>query len=431
MPDAAATTSDRRLTLLMTEGSSISARQILYDLRGHTIDVLDPNPLCQCRFSNLVRRWYRCPSFTDDPCGFLSCLGSRLRAGRYDALVPPHDEVFLLSRVRESLRKLVALAIPDFAVIALLQSKLQFHALANELGLPQPEADVLTDSREADQWRDFPRYAKLDFGTAGQTVRLVHDRQELSAAINDFQEHGWWSPGMPILMQKPATGRQGFVRAIFRQGELMAHHATVLRRRGVGGAAVAKVGARHAAVAEHMRRLGSRLAWHGPLFCDYFHDEATDTPQYIEANPRIGDSANATFSGVNLVQRWVDVALERDMSPLSVAQPGVRSHAGMLVLLSEAMEGAGRRALWEELWRQRRGAGLYENSLDELTRPKEDPLSAVAFAWIAGRLLVRPASVQAMVRSTVANYALTAEAAQRIGEMPLEQLTACLAAGET
>ncbi|HEY3392551.1 MAG TPA: hypothetical protein VGK58_07580 [Lacipirellulaceae bacterium] len=427
MSEAAAKSPDRRLSILMTEGSSISARQILYDLGPqHTIDVLDPDPLCQCRISTLVRRWHRCPSFTAEPCGFLKCLGERLRRGCYDVLLPPHDEVFLLSRVREPLRQLVRVAIPDFNVITILQSKLQFHALANELQLPHPETHVLADRREIDQWSEYPRYAKLDFGTAGQTVRLVQSRRELEAALRDFEEHGWWSPGMPILMQKPATGAQGFVRAIFQHGGLVAHHATVLLRRGVGGAAVAKVGARHPVVEEHMRRLGERLGWHGALFCDYFYDEASQMPQYIEANPRIGDSSNATFSGLNLTQRWVDVAMERDVPPQPAADPGVRSHAAMLVLMSQALEGASRGALLSELRQQFLRRGLYENSRDELTRPKNDPLSAVAFGWIAARLLMRPGSVHGMVRRTVANYALTAEAAQRIRELPLEKLSGSL-----
>jgi hypothetical protein len=427
MLDAAAYSPERRLSILMTEGSSISARQILYDLgRRHTIDVLDPDPSCQCRVSTLIRRWHPSPSFTADPCGFLRCLGERLRYGRYDLVLPPHDEVYLLSRVRQPLRRMVRIAIPEFDVITVLQSKLQFHALAKELQLPQPEAHVLADQQEIDRWSDYPRYAKLDFGTAGQTTRLVQSRTELEAALRDFERHGWWSPGMPVLMQKPATGAQGFVRAVFQHGRLIAHHATVLRRRGVGGAAVAKTGVRHPVVEEHMRRLGERLRWHGALFCDYFYDEATQTPQYIEANPRIGDSANATFSGLNLMQRWVDVAMDCDVPPSPPARPGVRSHSAMLILMSQSIEGASRRALFSELWRQLLRRGLYENSRDELTRPIDDPLSGVAFGWIAARLLLKPSSVHGLVRQTVANYALTAEAAQRIRDLSLETLTASL-----
>jgi predicted ATP-grasp superfamily ATP-dependent carboligase len=353
-------------------------------------------------------------------------LGERLRSGRYDVLIPPHDEVFLLSRVQDALAQKAAVAIPDFNYITLLQSKIQFYELAKEIDLPQPDAQVIADQQEFDCWNDYPRFVKLDFGTAGQTVRLVHDRHELMKALRDFQEHGWWQPGIPMMMQKPATGSQGFVRAIFRRGELVAHHATVLLRRGVGGAAVAKAAVAHPRVAEHMRRLGARLQWHGALFCDYFYDEASGLPQYIEANPRIGDSANATFSGVNLTQQWVNVARSDDVRPLPTANAGVRSHSGMLILMSLALEGAGRTELWRELRKQRRGQGLYEGSRDELTRPNQDALSALAFGWIAARLLIRPASAHGLVRRTVANYALTAEAAQRIREIPLEKLLACL-----
>src|SRR4051812_36002702 len=125
MTDQPAT--DKQLKILLTEGSSISSRQLLYDLGpNHTIDILDPSRLCLSRFSRYVRKWYRCPSFGKDPHGFLKCLSERLRAEAYDVLLPPHDEVFLIARVREALEKFVALAIPDFDLIERLQSKLQF-----------------------------------------------------------------------------------------------------------------------------------------------------------------------------------------------------------------------------------------------------------------------------------------------------------------
>ena len=417
----------RRLKILITEGSSISARQAIYDLGPrHTIDICDPSRLCQCRFSRLVRRWHRAPSFTEDPCGFLRFLGKRLSAEPYDVVMPLHDEVFLLSRVRDELSKRVGIAVPEFSNLEILQSKIRFHELLKELDLPQPGADVLADKPELDAWTDFPRYVKADYGTASQAVRLVHDQLELQAALADFEKHGWWSPGVPIFLQVPATGNQFFVRAVFQRGRLVAHHATVMLLRGVGGAAVSKVGVNHPIVAQHMQRFGERLKWHGVLFCDYFYDEATQTPSYIEANPRIGDSANATFSGVNLCQQWVDVAMGREVEPLPAARPGMRSHAALLILMSKALEGAGRRELWRELQRARADTDLYDDSRDELTRPAEDRLSIVPFAWIAGRLLLNPVAAERVVRSTVANYALNTEAAKRIREFPREELAACL-----
>ncbi len=73
------------------------------------------------------------------------------------------------------------------------------------------------------------------------------------------------------------------------------------------------------------------------MFLDYFYDEAAQTPLYIEADPRIGDTANATLSGSDLCQRWVDVAMNRATEPLPSAESGVRSHAGFLILMSRAV----------------------------------------------------------------------------------------------
>lgn len=416
-----------RLKILLTEGSSISARQMLFDLGPHhTIDILDPDAMCQCRFSRFVRRWYRCPSFSRDPCGFLNCLGERLRLGEYDVLVPPHDEVFLLSRVREALAKRVALAIPDVAAVEILQSKLQFLTIAREIDLPHPETHVITDNRELAAWSNFPRFVKLDYGTAGQTVRLVHDRRELDAAIATFREQGWWAEGTPVLLQQPADGLQGFVRALYRHGNLVASHASVLRLRGVGGSAVARVSVDHPTVTEHMRRLGERLNWHGVLFADYFYDEASQIPYYIEANPRIGDSANATFSGTHICGQWVDVALGREPRQNTPPLQGIRSHSAILILMSRALEGASRRDLLSEMFKQQHKTDIYENSQDELTRVGDDWLSALPYFWVATRLLASPATAQKMVRRTVANYALTATAAQRIRDLPLDTLLASL-----
>src|ERR671936_61584 len=67
-----ATSPAGRLSILFTEGASLSARQSLYPLGGrYSIDVMDPDPLCQCRFSSFVGRFIRSPSFAKQPVEFL------------------------------------------------------------------------------------------------------------------------------------------------------------------------------------------------------------------------------------------------------------------------------------------------------------------------------------------------------------------------
>jgi hypothetical protein len=420
-------TSKRRLKILLTEGSSISSRQLLYDLGPrHTIDILDSNPLCLSRFSRFVRRWYRSPSFGVDPLSFLKCLGDRLRAEKYDVLLPTHDESFLIARVGEAIQERVAIAIPDFAVIERLQSKLQFLKICQELRLPHPETHVLSSERELQEWHEFPSFVKLDYGTAGQTVKLVHDRSELCAAIEEFRKLHLWSEGVPLLIQRPSEGTQSVFRGIYRRGELLSQHISVLRLRGVGGSAVARQSAIHLNVVEHMRSFGRELRFHGPLFADYFYDEAKQLPSYIEANPRIGDTANDLFSGHRAGQHWVDVALGNVPLVDDSMKAGVRSHSAMLVLMSRALDGAGRGQLLREMAAQKAGSGIYEGSEEELTRFRDDRPSVIPYMWVAARLLARPAAARKIVANTVSNYALTAEAGERIRRIPVEELMTAL-----
>src|SRR5262249_43266875 len=156
---------------------------------------LDPSPLCQCRFSRFVRRWHRCPRFSDDPCGYLSCLGRRLRAHHYDVIFPPHDEVYLLARVRDVLSQRAHIAIPEFSAVAQLQSKARFISLLEELRLPYPTTEIVCQRAELESWNGFPIYLKLDTGTAGSGVRLVRDRAELRTAIESFENEHKWQEG--------------------------------------------------------------------------------------------------------------------------------------------------------------------------------------------------------------------------------------------
>src|SRR5262249_53414600 len=152
------------------------------------------------------RRWFRCPRFAEDPCGYLAVLGKRLRARHYDVIFPPHDEVYLLARVRDALSQRAAIAIPDFSAVALLQSKVKFISLMQELELPTPETHTVSTRSEFERWSDFPCYVKLDTATAGRGVQLVNDGRDLIAAIERFGGEGQWREGEPVLLQKPAKG---------------------------------------------------------------------------------------------------------------------------------------------------------------------------------------------------------------------------------
>jgi len=413
----------RRVRVLLTEGSSLSARQLLYGIGPFCdIDVLDPNPLCQCRFSSYVRRWIRSPSFAAQPQAFLEFLSRQLVGSQYDVLLPTHDQVYLLSRFYGSLAAQVGLALPDFGALEKLQDKARFKRLLDELGLPQPQATMVRSRAELDRHWHYPFYLKLAHSTAGAGVFYIVDRASLDDRIGKLEHDGLLNGQSEMLIQQPAVGVQATVQAVFDHGRPVAIHAFESRQLGVGGMSSARVSVDHPLVREHITQLGRHLAWHGAMFLDYFYDHQTNRPQYIEANPRIGETVNALLSGVNLPEMLLRVS--RGESPRSVpaGKPGIRTQSFMMILMSMAFDGGGRCDLIRELHRFRSGQGLYENSQDELTRPSVDPLSRLPQTWIAAQLLLWPALARRIVAKTVKNYSLPEAAINSIKALPLNLL---------
>jgi predicted ATP-grasp superfamily ATP-dependent carboligase len=405
------------LRILLAEGSSLSARHTLSALGplGHAIDVCDARPaLCLARFSRYTRRLFRCPPFAADPAGYLEFVLARMRADRYDVLFPTHDQAFLLSRFREDLRKLTGLAVPAFDAMCRMQSKADFVRVLSELALPYPATMVCTGPAGIPGSVSFPAYVKLAHSTAGCGVWLVTSQQELAAAFAQVSRN----IGGEFLIQQPARGSFCVAQSVFQQGRLVAAHCYEARAQGIGGSAWARTSVSHPIVIDHLERLGRHLAWHGALMLDYFYDSSTG-PAYVDSNPRIGETMNATLSGVNLCEALVRVSRGEEVERYPESRAGVRTHSLMMSLMALAQKTRSRRALLSELNAARAGHGEYTESDEDLTRFRDDRRSLIPAAYLAGKLLLNPASADRVVQQTVDNYALSEAAVERILAVPL------------
>ena len=332
-----------RLKVLLTEGSSTSARQTLYALgrRGYTIDVCDPQRLCLGRFSRFVRRWYLCPSFTADPLGYLDFLSGRLCRERYDVLFPVHDQVYLLARFPEVVRGLAAVALPPQEAIVQLQSKAAFSRLLSALGMPQPCTSIMGDPAALAAVREFPCYVKLAYSTAGRGVWRADNQYALQDVIHALQASD--EACGEIVVQRTVGGIFHVAHAVFQHGELVAAACSRARAAGVGGSAHARQSVAQPTVCEDVARLGRHLAWHGALHIEYFCDPTTGNPVYIEVNPRIGETMNATLAGLNLCDIMVHVSLGDERRRGLFCKEGTRTHSVLMSLMAKAESGQGRR----------------------------------------------------------------------------------------
>jgi predicted ATP-grasp superfamily ATP-dependent carboligase len=412
-----------RLRILFTEGASLSARQTLYPLGPlHDIDVIDPDPLCQCRFSNFVRRFRRSPSFAKQPEEFLEFVFRLVKNGQYDVLFPTHEQVYLLSRFRDAFAPYVSVALPEFAALERMQNKASFSRLLSELQLPQPETVICRRRRDFERpWR-FPFYLKLAHSTAGGGVFFIENESTLRQQLAALGQANYFATGSEILAQQPARGILSTVQAVFNQGDLVGIHSFEARRLGVGGMSTARVGAHHPLVREHVKKLGKYLGWHGPFFIDYFYDRQSGQPEYIEANPRIGETVNAMLSGINLPELVVRIARGEPPTSATRSRVGVRTHNLLMILMSAAYDGQGRRSLLREMGRCVARRGLYENSEDELIRTHDDRRSRLTRFWVATQLMAHPRMARRIVTKTVKNYSLPEAEVSAIKRLPLNFL---------
>jgi biotin carboxylase len=334
-----------------------------------------------------------------------------LKEDRYDVLFPSHDQVYLLARFPELVQGLAACALPPLDGLEKMQSKAAFTRLLDALSLPHPPTVIVSNPVELDREWSFPCYIKLAYGTAGTGVWYVRERPELEQLVSQLAKE---SSGFDqeILVQQPGQGTFSVTQSVFREGQLIAAHSYKARALGVGGSARCRESVSHPMVTRHLAHLGEALRWHGALHVEYLYDEHTDQPAYIDANPRIGETMNATLSGTNLCQLLVQISLGVPTGVPAPSRIGTRTHSLLTSVLAAA--NGGRRTIATEWWQTFRHRGLYAGSEEELTRLREDWISAIPLVAVTAQLLARPAAAHRIVRASVENYGLSAAAAAKI-----------------
>ena len=407
-----------RLRVLLSEGSSLSSREIISVLgpAGHHLDVMDPNPWCLARLSRWVSRVVRCPAVGRDPLGYLNAVNAQLRKRTYDVLLPTHEQAYLFARLRDRLVPDIGLAVADPGAFAALQSKVACAQLLEQLELPQPRFQLLSDPTELDGWV-YPYWLKASFSTAGQGVRQVRDERERGQALAAL-----WPSAGGMLVQAPARGVYGQVQALFDRGRLIAAHTCIATATGIGGSAAGRISVDHQPARAAATKLGAALSWHGGLTLDFFWDRAGPGRgvgggiQFLECNPRTVEPGNAVASGVPIPQLQLALSLGEPFDgPPLVGRPGVRTHSLIGICLGAADRSGRRGPVLAELAGAIGRRGVYRGGREILTPILSDPPSGLALAFVLGRLLVSPLSAAKLASSSVAAYSLSPGAVEAIG----------------
>jgi hypothetical protein len=381
--------------LLFLEGSSLTSRETLTVLltEKYKVDVLSPDRFSIAAFSRLTHMLTTVDVNTS-PLTYLKQVGELLQKKNYVAILPTHEEGWLLANGKNFLSSDLPIALSEAEVFKEVAGKIAFAELADKLDLPVPEWEYVTDLESIHL--PYPYWLKADYGTAGRSVYKITSETDLKSLVKvlSIDNERW-------MAQQDIAGQYGQVQAVFSHGKLLAVHSSIKIGSGAGGSAAARLSIESVATREHIEKIGQHLKWHGGLTLDFISHN--HQPYYIECNPRMVEPANAYKAGVNFPKILIDLAQGKESkSGISLGKPGVKTHSLLALVIGTAERTQSRRKIWQTI----REWLFKSDSAEVLTPIRKDLPSVIPLVVIAIRLLLNPKSVKKLVAHTVDHYSV-------------------------
>lgn len=311
-------------TVLLSEGASLSARQIAtaLSLAGYRLELCDPDPHCLTRLSGLIDTFHRSPSFAAEPERYLDFVLDLCRTRAIDVVLPCHDQTLLFAAFADRFPAHVGLALPAYSSIASVVSKTGFREALSRLGLSQPASEVVHSREAFERIANPPRYAKTAIGTASTGVWRIESEADKTFAADEITSLDGWRNG--VVVQQLTAGRLERVQGVFDRGKLVAAHGYWQVVAGHGGGDAIKEGLLRPELRAALEKLGTVLHWHGAMSLDYLWSDEVGA-NIIDCNPRLVEPMNGVYSGINLADALVRVSL-REAVPDAAPVYGRRSH---------------------------------------------------------------------------------------------------------
>jgi predicted ATP-grasp superfamily ATP-dependent carboligase len=404
----------RKPKILLSEGSSLSSREAItaLGLAGHRVELVSSDAMCLGRFSRFVDRVHRAPASGVDPDGYLAAVIEAVKLGNINALLPVHEQAYLFAAARKQLPASLGMALADFEAFEQVQSKAGLTALLTRLNVPQPLTEIVRSADAFAAERPYPFFVKAAFGTASTGVWRVRDVRQRDALRLQLEQQSAFAEG--LLVQAAVIGALERTQAVFDRGRLLACHIYRQLEEGPGGGDVLKISVNRTEVRTIVERIGATLNWHGALSFDYILDDATGTPHFIDANPRLVEPMNAWLSGVDLPGALLQISLGGAPPVQPFGREGVLTRLGLMGLLDAARQRGRRRDILREIGLLASATGRYRGSREELVPLLTDPWCAVPIGVVVARLLLAPAAAARFSDTTVAAYSLTPAAIDRL-----------------
>lgn len=312
-----------------------------------------------------------------------------LSTGRFDVLLPIHEQGLVFARFPERIPAGVGIALPSFHAYWSALDKARFSRLLSELGVPQPGTRIFPAGFRQDDIEP-PVVIKLSTSTASRGVKVVRTRAELQDAWHEIATG-------EVLAQEFVRGPLEHAQAVFDRGRFIAMHGYRQIVAGAGGGEAVKESVYRPAVRDAIQAIATRLEWHGAISFDYILDG--QIPRFVDCNPRLVEPMSAHLAGTDLIGLLVAISCGKHPSEAPHGRVGLRTRLAIQAMLGSALRTNSRVELLAQMVALARGSGIYEGSYEELTPLRHDWWGILPLAATAVTTLLRPALAGSLQRS--------------------------------
>jgi hypothetical protein len=253
--------------------------------RDHALFAADSFRLAPGNHSALVHRALKLPPPRFAPDRFIDAVAAAVAEHGIELLLPTFEESFVLAKQRARFEPGCRLFAADFELLARLHHKARFFELLDEVGLPAPPTETVTDrvglQRAVGRQQRWVARAAYSRGAVDVLTHAGPVAGELS--LDDCRP----SADNPWIVQPFVDGQRLCCYSLAHRGRVSAHCAYAHPRTLEGGGGISFESIAPDETLALVRRLVAATGYHGQLSLDLIR--AADGLYALECNPRMTD----------------------------------------------------------------------------------------------------------------------------------------------
>lgn len=297
---------------------------------GHQVIVADFIRHGIASVSRFACKSLRYPSPYSRPDDFLAWVARTIEHEKIEAILPIHEETFLLSKHAKAFREKVRLCLPDYDALLSVHDKARLSELLDKLAIRAPKTvrlvDVPTES-SIRQMFNTQILLKPRQGGGNWAISLLNETVEYAGQIDRYLRTNGVAKERVLLQEWIPVSEKFSHAVVYQDGRLVQDFADLhLRDFPVsGGAGCLRTTCEAGPFRDISSKLFDSVRWHGVAELEYVRHSETGELYLIEVNPRIwGGLHSALAAGLNIPELLLRIAGGEQVSSVHYAT-GVRT----------------------------------------------------------------------------------------------------------